>query len=98
MSKLLETIHHRNAFYASSYRQLIALNFCLFIIVVALSIWSIYLYRVKPQAIYFPTTPEGKLIQDPPLNQPAVSDADVIAWADKVALMVFDYDYVNYRQ
>jgi intracellular multiplication protein IcmL len=64
----------------------------------ALVIWSGYLYRLKPQAIYFPATPEGKLIQDPPVNQPYWSDEEVLTWAEKVAILVYDFDYVNYRQ
>jgi intracellular multiplication protein IcmL len=98
MSKLLEKIHHRNAFYASSYRLLLSLNVCLSCILLALVIWSGYLYRLKPQAIYFPATPEGKLIQDPPVNQPYWSDEEVLTWAEKVAILVYDFDYVNYRQ
>jgi intracellular multiplication protein IcmL len=98
MSTLLEAIHHRNAFYASSYRWLLSLNACLFVILLALSAWSVYLYRLKPQAIYFPTTPQGKLIVDPPVNQAYLSDEEVLSWASKVAILVYDFDYVNYRQ
>ena len=98
MSKLLEKIHHRNAFYASSYRWLLSLNTCLFCVSLALILWSIHLYGLKPQAIYFATTPEGKLIQDPPLNEAHLSDEEVLTWAENVALLVYDFDYVNYRQ
>ncbi|MEY3183088.1 MAG: Dot/Icm secretion system protein IcmL [Pseudomonadota bacterium] len=98
MSKLLEKIHHRNAFYASSYRWLLSLNTCLFCVLVALISWSIYLYQLKPEAIYFAATPEGKLIQDPPVNEPYLSDSEVLAWAENVAILVYDFDYINYRK
>lgn len=95
---MIEQIHHRNAFYAKAYRRLIGLNLFLFLMILLLSAWAISLYHTKAQAIYLPTTPEGKLIQDPPVNQAHLSDTEVITWAEKLLLMVYDFDYVNYRQ
>lgn len=98
MSKALEKIHYRNAFYASSYRQLLLLNSCLVIILIGLMIWSSQLAQLRPQAIYFPTTPEGKLIANTPVSVESSTEPEVVAWAEKVAKSVFDFDYVNYRQ
>lgn len=98
MSALLEKIHRRNAFYARSYRDLIILTLCLLLVFLGFAIWSVYLFNLKPQAIYFATTPEGKLIDDPPLNQPSMPNQAVMSWAEKVAILVYDFDYLNYRQ
>ena len=98
MPTLLEKVHYRNAFYVNAYRELVLLNLCLFVVLVALSAWSIYLFRLKPQSIYFATTPEGKLIDDPPVNIASLPDEAVISWAERVVKRVYDFDYLNYRQ
>ena len=64
----LDIINVRNSFYFHNYRSIIAAN-CLAITLLALVI-SFYYYQQKATSgsRYFPTTPDGILIDMPPLN------------------------------
>jgi intracellular multiplication protein IcmL len=94
----LVAVSARNEFYRDSYRKvLIALNLailCLIILVGAV----IYVMSHPPQPKYFATYADGKLVPLIPLNQPNVSQAALLQWANTAVIAVNTYDFFNYRE
>jgi len=65
-----EFIILRNEFYARSYRQVKKIVALLLLILSLLIGFAIYQNNtLKPMPRYFPTTPDGKLIEMPPVNE-----------------------------
>lgn len=94
---VLITVSARNEFYRDSYRKvLVALNLailCLIILVGAV----IFIMSNPPQPKYFATYADGKLVPLIPLNQPNVSSAALLQWANTAVIAVNTYDFFNYR-
>ncbi len=64
-----ELVISRNEFYQSSYQQIKLIVFILLLITALLIGFSIYQRKsLKPLPKYFPTTPDGRLVQMPPVN------------------------------
>lgn len=57
-----------------------------------------YMVTHPPTPIYFATTIGGQILPVYPLNQPNMSDDEVLQWAQKAAMGAFTYNYSNYRQ
>jgi len=47
---------------------------------------------------YFATTPDGRLINIHPLNDPVVTDDFVLQWSAEAARKAFDLDFVNWKE
>ncbi|MCD6046948.1 MAG: type secretion protein DotI [Gammaproteobacteria bacterium] len=96
--EVLVAVNARNEFYRDSYRKvLVALNLailCLIILVGAV----IYVMSHPPQPKYFATYADGKLVPLIPLNQPNVSQAALLQWANTAVIAVNTYDFFNYRE
>lgn len=121
----LDLVNIRNNFYFHSYRNIIAANFLVMLLLVLIIGFYQYQKKLSSGSRYFPTTADGIIIDMQPLNinhlklnkllvnnkgflieQPKINintlgtDQDnglVLYWAKKVALKMFDYDYINYR-
>lgn len=93
----LIAISARNEFYRDNYRKvLIALNLaivCLVILIIA----AIYIINNPPKPKYFATYADGKIVPLIPLNQPNVSQASLLQWANTALIAVNTYDFFNYR-
>ncbi|MDE1901916.1 MAG: type IVB secretion system apparatus protein IcmL/DotI [Alphaproteobacteria bacterium] len=92
------TVLNRNAFYRDGYRLLLKISLVQ-AAVIALLIASIVgmVLTMKPRPVYFATTSDGRIINIVPLDQPYVSNAQLIAWAAGTAQNVMRFDYDDYR-
>lgn len=59
---------------------------------------SVYLYLSKPDPVYFYTDSEWRILPAVPLNQPYLSNADLLQWLGKTISDAFSYDFLNYQQ
>ena len=66
--------------------------------VVAL-VWD-YAYTAShpPESLYFFTDSRANLIQNTPLTQPVMPDADLMAFTAQAILAVYNFDYEHYRE
>lgn len=64
----LTLINKRYFFYQRNYRHVVVLNMSLMISIVCLFLALLYLHKTRPAPRYFPTTPDGIQITDPPLT------------------------------
>lgn len=94
----LELVKLRSTFYRDSYRKLVILLFLSWIVIIIL-VATVYFQAVnRPAPTYFATTESGRIIPLVPLNQPNLSDKDLIQWASQAVLSVYTYNFINYRQ
>ena len=95
----LSTVLNRNTFYRDGYRFLLRLSL-IQAGVIALLILSIVglVLTIKPRAVYFATTSDGRIINIVPLNEPYLTQAQVIAWTATAAQNVMRFGYNDYRE
>lgn len=66
--------------------------------VVALAWDFAYTASHPPEPLYFFTDSHANLVQDTPLSQPVMSDADLMEFTAASVLAVYNFDYEHYRQ
>jgi len=94
----VEVIKLRNDFYRDNYRKVVvALLLSVFAILVLIGALS-YVIAHPPQPKYFATSVDGRITPLVPLDQPNLSNAALLQWANTAAVAVFNYNFVNYRQ
>ena len=94
----LATVLNRNAFYRDGYRFLLRVSLIQAGVIVFLIAAIIGLVMtIKPHAVYFATTSDGRIINIVPLNEPYLSQAQVIAWTTASAQNVMRFGYYDYR-
>lgn len=93
----LETVVLRNNFYRDGYRK--ALTIIVFLMIAnVLSIMAVLqLFAQKPEARFFATSSDGRIIPIQPLSVPGLSSAEILDWTTKAAIKTYSYDHVNYR-
>ena len=93
----LPTVLLRNIFYRDAYKRVIACVFIALIIDVILLVGVIYKSTQVPAPQYFAATPDGRIIQQHPLTDPVLSDAQVLAWVSNVTQALYRMDYVHWQ-
>lgn len=97
--KTLEVVLARQAFYQESYRKLALAVVLLSLLAVALASLNYhYLSHRKRPPEFFAMTCDGNFATLTPLSQPYVTDAQLLAWANKVLTSVYSFDFVHYRE
>jgi|AntRauTorckE5430_2_1112549.scaffolds.fasta_scaffold00008_25 intracellular multiplication protein IcmL len=97
MSDGLETVILRNDFYRDGYRKSLSIVLFLLISNVLLAFAVLSLYAQKPEARFFATSSDGRIIPVQPLSVPGLSSAEILDWTTKAAIKTYSYDHVNYR-
>lgn len=65
---------------------------------VALATDFAYTASHPPEPLYFFTDSHANLVQDTPLSQPVMLDADLMDFVANSVLAVYNFDYVHYRE
>jgi intracellular multiplication protein IcmL len=93
----LEQIVIRNEFYKDSVHRL----FFALTVSISLNLAGLYglfyIYTNPPSPVYFPTTASGRITPLIPLEQPNMSDTEILQWANLAIIAANSYNYVNYR-
>ena len=96
--KSLEIVVERNHFYQDGYRKLSLIFMLLLVSAVFLGFVNSHLRSVsKRPPEYFAMTCDGNFATITPLSDPMVSDAKLLAWANRVITTVYSLDFVHYR-
>jgi len=66
--------------------------------VIALALDFAYTRSHPPEPLYFFTDSHANLIQDTPLSQRAMPDADLMDFTARAVLAVYNFDYVHYHE
>lgn len=93
----LELVRMRNEFYRDNYRRIVAILLLAFLIITLLISALIYVVTHPPAPKYFATDTTGRIIPLVPLNEPDLSTAALLQWANTAAVAAFTYNFVDYR-
>lgn len=94
----LERVLVRNQFYWEAYRRLCILLLLLGILILGLFGFVIYQANTSLESRYFPTTPDGRVIEIVHLTLPLQTPEFVLDWTVKAILDLYSFDYVTYRR
>lgn len=88
-------VFERNAFYKKMhYLVLAALTLNIIVICILLGL-ILHLIRNPPPPIYFATNEQGQLIDIVPLDQPNMTNDELLNWVTKAVEAAYSYDYLN---
>lgn len=90
-------VEERNEFYKKKFYLMLGVYLLSLIVIGVLGAIFYYLYNHTTKPVYFVADHLGRLIQEPPLNAPIMSDADVANWAVEAIESANTYDFVNFR-
>lgn len=94
----IEAVIARNKFYKDSYRLVtIALMACVLILFMLIGT-IIYLINHPPAPRYFATTNDGRIMQIVPLEQPNLTQSQLLQWANTAAIAAYTYSFSNWRK
>ncbi|MGD9153602.1 MAG: type IVB secretion system apparatus protein IcmL/DotI [Gammaproteobacteria bacterium] len=94
----LELVKLRSNFYRDSYRKVTAALLGAIIIIIALAGIVIFLIVSRPTPKYFATTDSGRIIPLIPLDQPNLSESNVLQWASQALISIYSFDFLHYQR
>lgn len=98
MADAIEIVKSRNDFYRDNYRKVVTALLLSAFIIFILALALIYVVLNPPAPKYFATSTDGRIVNLIPLDQPNLSDAALLQWANTAAVSAYSYNFVNYRQ
>jgi len=93
----LKLVMMRNNFYRDNYRRVVLTLLVMVVINFGLVGGLVYMITHRPAPKYFATTAAGRIIPLYPLDEPMVSQAQLLQWASSAALSTFNFDFANWR-
>jgi intracellular multiplication protein IcmL len=94
----LELVKLRSNFYRDSYRKVVMALLGAIVAIIILVGVVLFLVVSKPTPKYFATTDSGRIIPLIPLNQPNLSENNVLQWASKALISVYSFDFLHYQR
>ncbi len=95
----LEIVVERNHFYRDGYRKLSLIFMVLLTSAIMLFFVNSHLSKTqKRPPEFFAMTCDGNFASVIPLSEPMVSDAKLLAWANRVITSVYSFDFVHFRE
>jgi len=94
----VEIVKLRNEFYRDNYRKVVLALLLSCTVVVVLVGALTYIITHPPAPQYFATSTDGRITPLVPLDQPNLSTAALLQWANTAAVAVYNYNFINYRQ
>lgn len=93
----IELVRMRNEFYRDNYRRVLAILLFALMIIFLLVGALVYVVTHPPAPKYFATNTSGRIVPLVPLDQPNLSTASLLQWANTAAVAAFTYNFVNFR-
>lgn len=87
----------RNDFYRDSFGKIIFVMISIFIAIIFLIAVSLYIYLNKPKPITFPIYDDWRVLAAVPLDQPYLTEPDLLQWVSEVLPRSFNLDFVSYN-
>ncbi len=79
-----EVVNLKDDFYRDGFIKALAFFFVLLLALMLLISITVYLAITKPEPVYFATDTEWRVLPPVPLDQPYLSDADLLQWVASV--------------
>lgn len=97
IEETLNNVRKRNNFYRNAFRSMVGALLFMLLITTGLIGFLGYIILQRPKPVYYATSNDGRLIRLTSLSTPALSQAELVQWASRVAVAAYNYDFVNYR-
>lgn len=97
MAEELPVVELKDDFYRDSFGKLVAIIACLLVIIALLTALSLYLLLSEPPPIEFALEKDWRVQKDVPLNQPYLSNPDLLQWVSNALQKIFTLDFLNYN-
>ncbi len=91
------SVRIREAFYRDSFGKVILIMISFLVAIGLLVSVSVYLYLNKPKPVTFLISDEWRVQPAIPLDQPYLSDSDVLQWVNDAIRNAFIYDFYQYN-
>lgn len=96
VDEVLQRVRLRNDFYRDGFYKALLVLALLIAAIILLAAASLYLHNTKPAPVTFATGAEWRVLQEAPVEQPYLDQADLLQWVGTVLQSSFHYDFVNY--
>ena len=93
-----DSVASRFSFWRGGFWRVTLTGVFLSVAAVALAWDFAYTASHPPEPLYFFTDSRANLIQDTPLTQPVMPDADLMDFTARSVLAVYNFDYEHYRE
>ena len=90
-------VRMREDFYRDSFGKVILIIISILLAIVLLVAVSVYLYLNKPKPVNFPVDAEWRVQPAIPLDQPYLSESDMLQWVNDAIQKSFVYDFYHYN-
>lgn len=88
----------REDFYRDGLGKVTFIAFCICIALSVLILLIIYLHASTPKPIIFSTEDNFRIQAEVPLDQPYLTQSEVLQWVSHAMPAAFNYDFVNYAR
>ncbi len=92
----LQLVELRDDFYRDGFYKALAAFAILLVSIILLAATSLYLQFSKPAPVSFSVGDEFRTVAPVPVNQPYLSQADLIQWISEVLPALFKYDFIDF--
>lgn len=92
------TVTLRDDFYRDGLGKVTFIAFCICVALGVLIMLIIYLHASKPSPVIFVTDKNFRIQAEVPLNQPYLTQPEVLQWVSHAVPTAFNYDFINYAQ
>ncbi|OGT59803.1 MAG: hypothetical protein A3E85_02065 [Gammaproteobacteria bacterium RIFCSPHIGHO2_12_FULL_45_12] len=96
--KIPEVVEIQNHFYRDGFGRVLGIGAGLLVALGVLLSLSVYLYVSRPPPVVFAVEKDWRVQPLVPLNQPYLTEADMLQWVSEVIPKAFTYDFKNYNQ
>lgn len=93
----LEVVRLRIDFYRDGFNKVFITLLMTLLGIVLLCAVMVGLYLQRPAPVVFATDKDWRIVAPVPVNQPYLSDADLLQWVSDVLPDSFTYDFINYK-
>lgn len=92
-----ETVVLQTTFYRDSIGKVWLLMISLSVAIVLLAALSVYIYMQKPKPVNFNVGADWRIVADVPLDQPYLSQANLLQWVNDAVRQMFVFDFYQYN-
>ena len=93
----LALIFKRNSFYRRQYLLVLAANILALFAIIVLVLVLFFIIKYPQSTFYFAIDNTGHLLENTPVDEQNMTEADVFAWTVKAIESANSFDYINYR-
>jgi intracellular multiplication protein IcmL len=94
----LELVMSRNNFYRDNYRRVVVALFLLIFVIIGLLGINYYVVSHPTKPAYFATTREGRITPLYALNQPIISQSELLQWSIRAVISSYSFNFVEYEK